>query len=332
MVPGKILEAFRLAAANHMVDAEWKLAKERATIKNPWFTEKYIDQSLNQWLEALQADAVSAWRSQYPVKETDKVVGIIMAGNIPLVGMHDLFCCLEAGVKVRLKLSSDDEELPKYWIQKATEILPDLAERIEFSDSMKGVDAAIATGSNNSSRYFEYYFKNIPHVLRKNRNSVAVLSGNETEDDLQAVGHDVFDYYGLGCRNVTHLFLPESYAFKPLFDAWEHFVDHINHNKWVNNFHYHRALLLLNLDPHMDNGFILLKEKPEIYSPVGMLNYSFYSDLNQVLEKTNQAAGDIQCVCSNLPIEGAIPLGDSQKTTLFDYADGIDVMDWLTAL
>lgn len=332
MVPGKILEAFRLAAANHMADTEWKTVKERAAIKNPWFSEKYIDQSLNQWLVALQADAAAAWRNQYPHKETEKVIGIIMAGNIPLVGMHDLFCCLEAGFQVRLKWSSDDEELPKFWIQKATEILPELAKRITFSDSMKGVDAAIATGSNNSSRYFEYYFKNIPHILRKNRNSVAVLSGNETEAELQAVGRDVFDYYGLGCRNVTHLFLPEGYAFKPLFDAWEHFVEHINHNKWVNNFHYHRALLLLNLDPHMDNGFILLKERSEIYSPVGMLNYSFYSDLNEVIEKTKLAAIDIQCICSNLPIEGAIPLGSSQKTTLFDYADGIDVMDWLVSL
>lgn len=333
MALGHIAAVFREAISNHHTDEGWLNVKQFAGIKNPWFTPEYVNQSLDQWLQALAPEHVEAWRKNYAEGvDKDKTVGIIMAGNIPLVGMHDLLCVLESGFRTRVKLSSDDGELPKFWIQRAQEIMPELESRIEFNDSMKGVDAAIATGSNNSARYFDYYFRDIPHILRKNRNSVAVLSGKETEQELVALGHDVFDYFGLGCRNVTHLFLPEGYEFKPLFDAWEYFVNHIHHNKWVNNFHYHRALLLMNLDPHMDNGFILLKERHEIYSPVGMMNYRFYSDLNEVKEQLRNHDEAIQCVCSNIPDLGAVHLGDSQKTELKDYADGVDTMAWLEKL
>jgi hypothetical protein len=220
--------------------------------------------------------------------------------------------------------------LPKYWIQNAIAMAPELQVRIEFSEDFKNLDAAIATGSNNSARYFEYYFRNIPHLLRKNRNSAAVLSGAETQEQLIGLGHDVFDYFGLGCRNVTHILLPENYEFRNLFETWEPVFRHlINHNKYANNYNYHKALLLMNLDPHMDTGYLLLKEKEDLYSPVGMLNYSFYASManaNAWLEKNRE---QIQCVSSEIESIGKIKLGNTQNTMLWDYADDIDTLKWL---
>lgn len=328
-----VVQAFAKALNGFETDAAWQEKMAEAHARNQWFTPEYIRQSMNQWQLALAEPAVQGWLDshQWPETPHGKVAGIIMAGNIPLVGMHDLITALCAGYKVLAKCSSDDEVLPKYWIQKASELMPELAGLVEFGDKIKGAEVAIATGSNNSSRYFEYYFRDIPHLLRKNRNSAALLTGNETAEQLLALGHDVFDYFGLGCRNVTHLLLPEGYAFKPLFDAWEQFAEHANHHKYYNNFHYHRALLLMNLDPHMDNGFILLKERADLYSPVGMLNYSFYSNIDEARQTLHQWQSDLQCVVSAVEGIGAIPFGASQCPSMTDYADGVDTAAWLLA-
>lgn len=330
MFAREILLAFLNAVKNHSFDELWQQKKNEAYEKNKWFVIENINQALEQWKFSLNNAHAEAWLGTYDLPDYHgKTAGIIMAGNVPVVGMHDLLSALVSGYNVRVKTSSDDEVLPKFWVEKAIEYLPQLSERISFSDSMSGLDVAIATGSNNSARYFEYYFRNIPALLRKNRNSVAVLSGDETTADLYNLGHDVFDYFGLGCRNITHLFLPENYDFKPLFDTWEAFSGLIHHNKYANNYNYHKALLLMNLDPHMDTGFLLLKEKKEIYSPVGMLNYSFYDELTEVKDAIAKHADAIQCVCSGIPELQAVPLGSAQKTTLMDYADNVDTVDWL---
>jgi hypothetical protein len=333
MLGAQIAQAFLKAAQDHKTQDDWAMMKEKAYIKNKWFEEIFVNQNLDQWMHALQPEQVATWLSAYPnATLRDNVLGIIMAGNIPMVGFHDLICGLAAGWKVRVKLSSDDDVLIKFWVEKATHFMPELAERIEFSDQFKGLDAAIATGSNNSARYFEYYFKDIPHVLRKNRNSVAVLTGEESTETLLALGHDVFDYFGMGCRNITHLFLPKDYAFKPLFDAWEAYNWIYNHNKYVNNYHYHKALLLMNLDPHLDTGFLLVKERMELYSPVGMLNYSYYENSEEVSRAIALHIDEIQCVVSTHPQVSGLKPGDTQKVNLWDYADGKDVMAWLASL
>lgn len=330
MNPDSIVHAFYTAIEKFETSEDWKETIEKAYQHNKWFEPHNTLQSLKQWQWSLQPDHSKVWLNQYDWHgETNLVAGIIMAGNIPLVGFHDFLSAVCAGFKVKAKCSSDDNVLLKFWFSKAIEILPALVERVEFTDNLKGIDVAIATGSNNSARYFEYYFRDIPHVLRKNRNSLAVLTGEETEDELKKLGHDVFDYYGMGCRNVTHLLLPEGYDFRILFESWETFSGIINHNKYANNYHYHRALLLMNLDPHLDNGFVLLKENDQLYSPVGMLNYSYYKtqkDIEDYIAKNNES---IQCIVSKMSLNDAFKPGTAQNTTLLDYADGIDTVAFL---
>ena len=216
----------------------------------------------------------------------------------------------------------------KHLIESLQAELPELQHRIEISSDFKGLDAAIATGSNNTGRYFEYYFRHIPHLLRGHRNGVAVLTGNETDEQLLSLGHDVFDHFGLGCRNVTHLFVPQGYDFKQLFDAWLPLSNIIHHNKYANNYHYHRALLLMNLDQHLDNGFVVLKETKDIYSPVGVVGYQFYNQMQMVTDSLNEQSSIIQVVCG----PGYIPFGQAQHPNLWDYADGVDTLKWLLSI
>ncbi|MBL7812528.1 MAG: acyl-CoA reductase [Bacteroidetes bacterium] len=330
----QVCDAFFYAVKDHATRDDWAMKKEEAGIRNGWFAPEYVEQALNQWVQALQPEHATAWVQNYkwPEKPVEKTLGLILAGNIPVVGFHDILCGLSCGYQLRVKLSSDDEVLLKFWFDEACKYMPELANRLGFSENMKGIDVAIATGSNNSSRYFEYYFRHIPHLLRKNRNSAAILTGTESEAELQSIGRDVFDYFGLGCRNVTHLRLPEGYAFKLLFDAWQIYAGHINHHKYAGNYEYHKAILLMNLDPHLDNGFLLMKEKPEIYSPVGMLNYSYYNDSQENVDWMQQHAEELQCVVGIAEMEGVIRPGKAQQPGLSDYADGKDVVAWLLSL
>ena len=325
------LLALRQSIVNYKSDDAWQAMLYKAQINNQWFELKQTEKSIQSWLDALTDENIDKWVSNYslPLQIHGKRMGIIMAGNIPFVGMHDLLVGVLTGYKVVAKCSSDDEFLPKFWIAEAAKINPIWGNQIEFSDQFKNVDAAIATGSNNSSRYFEYYFRNIPHILRKNRNSIAVLTGNETEDELIAFGNDVFDYFGLGCRNVTKVYLPEGYEFKTLFDVWEKsHADVAFHNKYVNNYNYHKALLLMNLDPHIDAGYVLMKDRKELYSPVGMVNYEYYSNINELKAVFAEIAENIQCIVSENTEITHLRLGQTQCPTLWDYADGIDTMQW----
>ena len=305
---------------------------QQAYHQNRWFEEFQVKKSLQQWIQSLSDGAIEAWLQGYQWPETphNTHLGIIMAGNIPLVGLHDILVGILAGYRVSAKLSSDDAVLPKQLLLKAATLDSVWSERLVFVEQLKAMDVAIATGSNNSARYFSAYFKHIPHIIRNHRNSLAVLSGQETTEDFIALGKDVFDYYGLGCRNVTHLLLPQNYDFTPLFQCWDiHYADIQHHNKYINNYQYHRAMLLMNLDPHIDTGYVIAKEKPELYAPVGMLNYSYYSEIGEIPQRIEPWKDQLQCVVSKIDGIGALPLGQSQCTMLSDYADGVDTAQWL---
>ncbi len=330
----EILKSFEQALIGFEDNPEWQSKMSTAEVKNPWFTQDSITNNLDSWRTVLSDENVNKWLNNHDINvpQSDKVLGIIGAGNIPLVIMHDVLVGLISGLKLKIKLSSDDEELPKYWIQQAQEI-SGINFEIEYVERLNGIDIAFATGSNNTHRYFEYYFKNKPNVLRKNRNSLAVLGmhNNYTESQYHQLGNDIFSYFGLGCRNVTHIKVPTGFDFKPMIQTWEkHFLELANHNKYVNNYNYHKALLLMNLDPHIDSGFVLMKESESLYSPVGVIYYSFYDDVQQVNDFINSYKEDIQCVVSDLrEINDKIKIGSAQCPQLWDYADGVDTLSFL---
>lgn len=304
----------------------------KAYTLNPWFTVDNILQSLHAWADTLQEPKLQRWLSAYHLQETSpQTVAIIMAGNIPLVGLHDLICVLITGNKALVKVSEDDATLMKWVMDELIRIEPAFESYIELSATRlpAGFDAVIATGSNNTNRYFEYYFREKRSLLRGNRNSVAILSGKETPEDLHKLGLDIFTYFGLGCRNVSKLYVPQEYDVTAFLDGIESFNEIINHHKYSNNYTYHKAILLMNLTPHLDNNFLLLKEDERIASPLGMLYYERYHSLETLQETLNQKQAEIQCVVSKMAFNGAIPLGKAQQPELWDYADGVDTIAFL---
>lgn len=334
---GKYLTDFcdKCYSENAEVDSELKEIVERAGHHNGWFTEDNILFSLKQWGDLLTEENLKDWLSNYSLNKDNesKTVGVVMAGNIPLVGFHDFLCVLLSGNKVLAKLSSNDKillpHLSKYLVLQE----PSLADRIEFIDGkMENFDAVIATGSNNTSRYFEYYFGNKPNIIRKNRNSVAVLTGNETEEELKALGEDIFRYYGLGCRNVSKIYVPINYDFDALFIALYHYKDIIHQHKYANNYDYNKAVYLMSEFKIMDNGFLVLKEDEALTSPIAALFYSHYDDETSLREKLEELDEQIQCVVSSGIRENEVNFGESQKPSLKDYADEIDTMDFLLKL
>jgi len=312
--------------------------KEAATLAghhNGWFTEDNILFSLKQWGELLTIENLNNWLSGYTFNESKepKTVGIVMAGNIPLVGFHDFLSVLLSGNKVLVKLSSSDKVLLPYLSKFLIEQEPSLADKIEFVDGkLENFDAVIATGSNNTSRYFEYYFGKKPNIIRKNRNSVAVLTGNESEEELNALGEDIFRYYGLGCRNVSKIYVPKDYDFDGLFNALFHYKDIINQHKYANNYDYNKAVYLMSEFKILDNGFLILKEDESLTSPISALFYSYYDDESTLRKKLQEMEEQIQCVVSSDAKENEVNFGDTQKPSLNDYADGIDTMEFLLKL
>ena len=317
------------------VDSEFKEIVARAGHHNGWFTEDNILFSLQQWGDLLTEKNLKAWLSNYSFNKDSKpkTVGIVMAGNIPLVGFHDFLCVLLSGNKVLAKLSSNDKILlpflSKYLIQQE----PSLADKIEFVDGrMENFDAVIATGSNNTSRYFEYYFGNRPNIIRKNRNSVAVLTGKEDKEELKALGEDIFKYYGLGCRNVSKIYVPKDYDFDSFYNALFHYKDIIHQHKYANNYDYNKAVYLMSEFKILDNGFLILKEDDALTSPISALFYSYYDDESSLRKELVSIEEQIQCVVSGEPREGEVKFGETQKPKLNDYADGIDTMEFLLKL
>lgn len=330
MWAAKCIHAFYQAIADYQTSSEWQEKIDEAYIKNKWFTTEQQHFALAQWKYALSPNQVESWLNKYSWKpSSNETLGLILAGNIPLVGLHDIICGIAAGFKVNLKLSSDDEVLPKFILEKASNFEPELNHYWEITQKPTKSDRVIATGGNNTARYFEYYFRDVPLLLRKSRNAVGLLTGNESETDLKNIGEDVFRYFGLGCRNITHLYLPVGMDITKVFDAWNIYSDAIHHNKYANNYHYHKAILLMNLDKHLDTGFLIAQEKKQIYSPIGTINYSFYQEIDEALAWYELHSDQIQCKVSIAPLEGFILPGQSQRTTLHDYADGIDTIKWL---
>ena len=308
-----------------------------ARIKNPWFIEKNIRYSLSALGEGLTEEKVMNWIEPYAKDLTKdkakKTVGVVMAGNIPLVGFHDFLCVLMSGHKIQAKLSSDDSVLMPAIAHLLVEIEPGFKDYIEFrEDKLQRFDAIIATGSGNTSRYFEYYFGKYPHIIRKNRSGVAVLTGNETTEDLRNLGRDIFMYFGLGCRSVSKVFVPEGYLFDGFFSAIADFEEMKNHNKYFNNYEYYRSIYLINKVDHFDNGFLMVKNDPGYSSPPSVLFSEVYDDLAELQNKLNVDAGQIQCIVGDAAVlKAAVPFGNGQNPELWDYADGVDTLAFLTA-
>jgi hypothetical protein len=304
---------------------------------NAWFTPASVEKAVISIGNMLNTDDLSVWFNNYDLTKnhSEKKVGLILAGNIPLVGFHDVLCVLATGNHALIKASVQDARLIKYVLEKLTAIDSRFSTLFSFVERLENFDAVIATGSNNSSRYFEYYFGKVPNIIRKNRNSVAVITGKETEEQLYNLGHDIFDYYGLGCRNVSKILIPKGYELAIFFEAIAPYQPIINHHKYNNNYDYNKSIYLVNSDKHLDNGFLLLKEDERFVSPLAVLYYSYYDDL-QSAEQLIAAENDkIQCVVSSalLNIKSqVVDFGQSQQPQLWDYADGIDTVDFLANL
>lgn len=301
---------------------------------NGWFTPEQVYFSINSWTEALSEENLKNWLSAYNFnKKEPKTIGLILAGNIPLVGFHDFLSVLISGNKVLAKLSSNDQKLLPFLAKYLITIEPSLEEKITFTEGkLENFDAVIATGSNNTARYFEYYFRDKPSIIRKNRNSVAILNGDESKEDLKKLGEDIFRYYGLGCRNVSKLFVPNGYDFKLFFESIFPYGDIIHYEKYANNYDYNKAVFLMSLFKILDNGFLTLKEDTSYASPISSVFYEFYDDLDSVKNKLKDDAELIQCIVSNNLIENSIAFGQTQKPNLWDYADNIDTINFLNNL
>lgn len=296
---------------------------------NGWFTKENVKSALTAWGALLSVENLEKWTANYAFAKSPKRVGIIMAGNIPLVGFHDFLAVLISGNTAVIKLSSDDKTLLPALIQCLLHFNPALSDRIEITTlRMEKMDAMIATGSNNSMNYFESYFGNIPHIFRKNRTSVAVLNGTETPEDLEELGKDIFSYFGLGCRNVSQLLIPKDFEINRFFEGIYPYHDIVNHHKYANNYDYNKAIHLMNQAKILDNGFVLVKESNELHSPLAMVFVHRYESLEEVSAFLTEKAESIQAVVGF----GYIPFGQAQAPGLADYADNVDTLKWLESI
>ena len=309
----------------------WSTLLDRVYIQNAWFTREQLIYALEAWIPLLRQDSLRSWVRPYPKpSESAKTVALILAGNIPLVGFHDLLSVLLSGNRALVKYPTNDGLLLPFLISELENHIPGIADNIMFTaGKLTAFDAVIATGSNNTSRYFEYYFASKPHIIRKNRNSVAVLFGNETTQELSGLAMDIFRYFGMGCRSVSKLFVPQGYDFEQLFQALFEYKDVIHHQKYANNYDYNKAVYLMSGAAMLDNGFLLLKEDSGLGSPIGTLFYETFTGKNQIQAHLKQQEELLQCVVGSKDILGAIPFGSSQYPSLTTYADGIDTLHFL---
>lgn len=305
---------------------------EQAQYKNPWYTVGYVKKAIQAIAANLTNEKLQHWLSDYPDIQSEKTVGLILAGNIPLVGFHDILCVLISGFKAKIKVSSDDAGLTTCVLALLADIEPEVRARFEIVDKLKDFDLVIATGSDNTSRYFDYYFGSKPHIIRRNRNSIGVITGQETPEQLRDLGHDIFDYFGLGCRSVSKIFIPKDYAVSQLFEGIADFKTISEHFKYNNNYDYNKSIYLINGDKHYDNGFLLLKEDTRTASPLAVLYYEEYNSLSELENELNTQQQAIQCVVSAIPLSLESPVfgfGESQCPALSDYADGVNTLDFL---
>jgi hypothetical protein len=322
---------------NYMLgnDRAWEEAKHKASLENSWFTPEFINLSVENIVKNfLDHDKLVEWAAHYKLRlsgdDSDagqQTVGIVMAGNIPLVGFHDLISVFVSGHKAAIKPSSKDSVLVKHLVTTLIDWAPQIGERIRFAEILRDCNSFIATGSNNTSRYFEYYFGKYPHIIRRNKTSVAILKGNEHTDELEKLADDVFQFFGLGCRNVTKIYVPGSYAFEQVLDAFTKYSYLASHQKYKNNYDYNLAIQILNNKLYMSNGSIVLTEDTSMFSPIGQLNYEYYADPASLSSSLSDNE-ELQCIIG----EGHIPFGQSQCPSLFDYPDKVDTMTFLNSL
>ncbi|MHC5353565.1 acyl-CoA reductase [Myroides sp. LJL115] len=301
---------------------------------NGWFTKEQVLICVESWASALTQENMDLWCSAYDFsKEPLKKVGLILAGNIPLVGFHDVICVLLSGNIAMVKLSSNDKKFLPFIAHLLELQAPEFKQRIGFvEDKLDGFDAVIATGSDNTARYFEYYFSKVPNIIRKNRNSVAVLNQQETPEELIALGKDIFTYFGLGCRNVSKLYLPKGYDFDLFFQGMYPYNEVINYDRYANNYDYNKAVFLMSEFKLLDNGFLTIKEDTAYSSPISSVFYEYYDSLEQLKEQFKEDEQKIQCIVSNDLIPGSIGFGQTQMPQLWDYADNVDTLKFLLNL
>lgn len=298
---------------------------------NGWFTPEQVYFSINSWAEALTEKNLDKWLSDYDFSNVKpKTVGLILAGNIPLVGFHDFLSVLISGHKVLVKTSSNDQKLLPFLAKYLISINSEIEDYIDFTEGkLEHFDAIIATGSNNTARYFEFYFKEKPSIIRKNRNSTAVLNGKESAEDLKALGEDIFRYFGLGCRNVSKLYVPKGYVFDTFFESIFPYQDVIHYEKYANNYDYNKAVFLMSNFKLLDNGFLTIKEDQSYSSPISSVFYEFYDDISQLQDRLETEKDQIQCVVSNNLVKSSVQFGQTQKPNLWDYADNVDTIQFL---
>jgi len=311
---------------------DFDLLLQNSSNYNAWFTLAEVERAVSALRNMLNNTDLQKWFADIQINPQPKKIGLILAGNIPLVGFHDVISVLATGNIALIKLSSSDDKLMPALLAELVKIEPLLANQIQYVERLKDFDAIIATGSNNTSRYFDYYFGKVPNIIRRNRNSVAVLTGLETKEEITALGHDIFDYFGLGCRNVSKIFIPENYDIKEFFEPLEGFQPIINHFKYNNNYDYNKSIYLVNMVPHYDNGFILLKEDQGLSSPLAVLYYERYQQLDEVKAQLAAQQEQIQCVVSNAEALDVLGFGQSQQPRLWDYADNINTIQFLNKL
>ncbi|UFH32398.1 acyl-CoA reductase [Chryseobacterium sp. C-71] len=313
-------------------DSEFESVVKKSEIENPWFTIENQKYALKQWSDLLTDENLKSWLSNYSPSKTTKKVGLILAGNIPLVGWHDVISVVLSNHVPLIKLSSKDKQMIPFLLKKWKEFSENEIE-YEFVERLTDFDAVIATGSNNTARYLEYYFKNHLSIIRKNRTSIAVIKGDETEEELKLLAQDIFQYFGLGCRNVTRLFIPEDFVIDRVFESFIDFKEIVNHNKYANNYDYNRAVYLLNQDKFWDNNFVMLKEDEKLFSPLSVIHFSRYSSLDDVKNFINENEEDIQCVVgkNDLGME-TVYFGEAQNPGLDTYADNVDTMQFLEVI
>ncbi|MBT8252557.1 MAG: acyl-CoA reductase [Flavobacteriaceae bacterium] len=304
-----------------------KLAHEA----NGWFTNDNLIFAFNSWSECLTEERLNDWLSSYNFSETgSKTIAVIMAGNIPLVGFHDFLSILISGHNIIVKLASQDKHLLPYLVQYLKHVEPGFNSKIAFSDGkLERFDAVIATGSNNTARYFDYYFRDVPALIRRNRNSVAVLSGDESEDQMAGLAEDIFRYFGLGCRSVSKLFIPKNYDFDKFFNAMYSWRSVINDQKYANNYDYNKAVYLMSNYDMLENGFLMLKEDSNYASPIATVFFDYYNSRQDIKDKLKADSNKIQCFVSDGFFVNEVAFGQTQKPKLNDYADGIDTVDFL---
>lgn len=310
-------------------------AIQKAFAHNGWFEPKFVKQALADWGTLLQTHNLQLWTTHLPETNAHpKRVGIVMAGNLPLVGFHDFLSVLITGHKAVIKPSSDDVQLWPVIINGLLELAPDWATYIEVVPQLKNIDAVIATGSNNSARYFEHYFSKYPHIIRKSRHSVAVVNHHTTDAELQALAGDIFMYFGLGCRSVSKIYVPVDFDVNRIFGNIMHHNEVVQNKKYGNNYDYHRAIYMMNQQPFLENGFVIVREATNLATPVAVLHVERHTDLPSTEAALFQIEAEIQCVVTNCKINfpRTVAFGTSQAPALGDYADGIDTLSFLMAL